>query len=246
MTNEQEALVEQLRNVEAMALGLHIAAADRGVQRPLTLTELGEVVVACGTAAVALASAPSAPIFGERHDTFWVLEKPGSDGPVYWDGGHAESSTRKIDDAIQWCRKLDTYPQYRHLAQWGWKVTEHAYMASVPSAPQPTTDAEHEFGSGWLSAFDYAGLPYPPGEALKSAYAAYVHAFKPASQEEPTPPMGEPIGRLVYEDGSPLSKPEASSEWEDSTQTYPQRFSVGERLERARKRLAEATDEDAE
>jgi hypothetical protein len=64
--------------------------------------------------------------------------------------------------------------------------TIESLLASAPSAPQPTIDAEHEFGSGWLSAFDYADLPYPPGEALKSAYAAYVHAFKPASQEEPT------------------------------------------------------------
>lgn len=60
-------------------------------------------------------------------------------------------------------------------------------LASAPSAPQPTIDVEHEFGSGWLSAFDYADLPHPPGEALKSAYASYVRAFKPAPQEEPTP-----------------------------------------------------------
>jgi hypothetical protein len=55
------ALIEQLRGVEALALGLHIAASDRGQQRPMTLTELGEIVVACGTAAVALEAQDSQP-----------------------------------------------------------------------------------------------------------------------------------------------------------------------------------------
>jgi hypothetical protein len=49
-------VIDQLRGVEALALGLMIPAMDRGEQRPLTVTELGEVVVACGTAAVALES----------------------------------------------------------------------------------------------------------------------------------------------------------------------------------------------
>lgn len=62
-TEDTKALIEQLRGVEVLALGLHIAASDRGQQRPMTLTELGEVVVTCGTAAVALeALSSSAPV----------------------------------------------------------------------------------------------------------------------------------------------------------------------------------------
>jgi hypothetical protein len=69
---ERTALIEQLRGVEALALGLHIAASDRGQQRPMTLTELGEVVVTCGTAAVALdALSSSAPV--ERPQVDWQL-----------------------------------------------------------------------------------------------------------------------------------------------------------------------------
>jgi hypothetical protein len=317
MTNEREALVEQLRNVEALALGLHIAASDRGQQRPMTLTELGEVVVACGTAAVALASAPSAP------------------------------PTLKMRDVIKAraaaCRKCGGTGQYEVGAGKGGCpcpecIDLHLALlddVAAPSAPQPTIDSEDDIHTGDDPRTDAAGeiavmldeidriledpdvddraeaIEYVQSarKALEVVDAAIVGLVRgePASQEEPTPTckvraagktdppqdcdwpfcgcdphadrvidhlqergmlvagdgdttpyncfdtahvpaplMGEPIGRLVYEDGSPLSKPEASSEWEDSTQAYPQRFSVGERLERARKRLAEATDEDAE
>jgi hypothetical protein len=92
-------VIDQLRGVEALALGLVIAAMDRGVQRPLTVIELGEVVTACGAAAIALETLAmsstwqpieSAPtngtvllVFGSRGvERGWCVA-----GRWYWDGG---------------------------------------------------------------------------------------------------------------------------------------------------------------
>jgi hypothetical protein len=70
-------VIEQLRSAEALALGLMIPAMDRGVQRPLTVTELGEIATTSGTAAVALESlaAQKDGAYAERNKLVAALSK---------------------------------------------------------------------------------------------------------------------------------------------------------------------------
>lgn len=86
----------------------------------------------------AAASVPSPPVADSPIRFFWVMERALDGSPAYWDGGHAESFTRNIHYAVQWCRKDDLLKCVgftKHYAQWGWTPVEHGIMASAPSAP---------------------------------------------------------------------------------------------------------------
>lgn len=69
--------------------------------------------------------------------TFWVLERSVDGTPRYWDGGHAESQTANIADALQFARKQDAFWATRDRGQYGWRIVEHAWMSmDTPSVQQ--------------------------------------------------------------------------------------------------------------
>jgi hypothetical protein len=76
---------------------------------------------------------------------FWVMERTLDGAPAYWDGGHAESFTRNIHTAVQWCRKDDLLKCVgftKHYAQWGWIPVEHGIIASRTDQPVPSPAAQ--------------------------------------------------------------------------------------------------------
>lgn len=73
--------------------------------------------------------------------TFWVLERSVNGSPRYWDGGHAESQTANIGDALQFARKQDAFWATRDRGQYGWRIVEHAWMPTDNPSVQQLVEA---------------------------------------------------------------------------------------------------------
>lgn len=100
----------------------------------------GQHVAGNSQGSVAYSRWPAAPVASpdSRSGSFWVVEQfVNEQSQGYWNGGSSRDFVKNIDDAMQFCRKLDA-----NRAIWGWhwqdvKVTEHLYLRQEQADARP-------------------------------------------------------------------------------------------------------------